>query len=176
MRKVLFILTLVASISILNAQTDKNTAPKKTSIVSQYLLGGEFGAQFGNYTLINIAPLIQYNNSEIFNMGTGISYTYYENKYTYHNTENKDNRHYLGTFLYTKLTPTPYLVLTAQPEMNILWKNRNIEKDTFVLSLVFGIGFQIGPVSATLKYDVVQDSYSPYGDRIFYSIGYFFKI
>lgn len=148
---------------------------------SKLTLGGSFGLQFGDYTTINIAPQVGYSFNKYINAGAGITYTYYKDNYYYNFDKIKDSRSYFGFNLYARLYPVDFLVIMIQPEANRMWstiKNeRTSEKYTenkFVPSVVVGGGLRFGPVTAMLKYDIVQDRNSPYGNNIFYSVGYTF--
>lgn len=145
---------------------------------SRLTLGGGLGLQFGDYTVVNIAPQVGYKLSNIVTVGGGLTYTYYREKY---HTE-IDTNNYFGLNLFTRVYPVSFLVLSLQPEANRMWKtveNRltmeKIKTDKLIPSCVVGVGVSMGPIIAMLKYDVVQNGDSPYGSRIFYSLGYTFE-
>ncbi|MDH6354542.1 hypothetical protein M2132_000870 [Dysgonomonas sp. PH5-45] len=145
--------------------------------VRKLTLGGTLGLQFGDYTLINVAPQVGYDFSKMFNAGVGFTYTYYKDDYTFGTYKGS----YFGLNLYGRLYPVNFLVLMVQPEINRMWQKwddgygyeEKIEK--FVPAVLVGAGVRLGPMTAMIQYDVVQDKYSPYGDRLFYSIGYTFN-
>lgn len=174
MKKIILLTSLILYTVLSNAQSynyfDKN----------KLTFGGGFGLQFGDYTVINIAPQVGYNFSKYFNGGVGVFYSYYTDKY--YDTDNyriSDQRSYLGLNIYGKLYPVNFLVLMIQPEVARMWNTIKIDetseqhKDSKVVpSIILGGGLRLGPVTAMIKYDVAQNSYSPYGKDIFYSIGY----
>lgn len=143
--------------------------------------GGSFGLQFGDYTTINVAPQVGYSFNKYINAGVGLAYTYYKDDYYFNNYKIKDSRSYFGINLYAKLYPVDFLVFTVQPEANRMWSTIKEERTSakytenkFVPAVVVGGGLRFGPVTAMLKYDVVQDENSPYGNNVFYSVGYTF--
>lgn len=147
---------------------------------SNLTFGGGIGLQFGDYTMINVAPQVGYNFTKYLNVGAGINYSYFNEKYD--RKTRQETASYLGINLYTKVYPLPYIVVMVQPEANRMWrtyKNRQtgtkIETDKMVPVCLVGAGVRLGPVTAMLQYDVVQDDYTPYGSRIFYSVGYTFS-
>lgn len=146
---------------------------------SKITIGGGIGLQFGDYTLINVAPQIGYNLGNYFNVGGGFTYTYFGEKFD--NNHYKQTSSYLGFNLYTKLYPVPFLVVMIQPEVSRMWKTvenrQNHTKnsvDKMIPSCIVGAGLRLGAVTAMLKYDLAQNVDSPYGSRIFYSVGYTF--
>jgi len=76
------------SIFFLNSLYSQDTIrppqkPRHNDILSRMDFGGYFGAQFGDITLIDIAPLVSYRVTEKFHAGLGITYQFY-----------KDSRYY----------------------------------------------------------------------------------
>lgn len=140
-------------------------------------VSGGLGLQFGDYTVVNVAPQVGYNFTNYLNAGAGFTYTYYKEKYN----QLKQTNSYFGLNLYGKLYPIPYVVLMVQPELNRMWQTvKDIrtgisEKTEEVVPVcLVGGGVRFGPMTLMLQYDLAQDKYSPYGNRIFYSVGYTF--
>ncbi|MDR0349046.1 MAG: hypothetical protein LBH90_06095 [Tannerella sp.] len=163
--------------------------------MNKVTFGGTFGAQFGSriedYTMITVAPQIGYNITNYLNAGAGISYSFYREKYYTGECREDlclgknrvtDKSHYAGFNIYGRLYLLNYITIHAQPEINYMTRtvanpassqhNDKIEK--VIPSFLIGAGVRLGPVVAMLQYDLVQDTYSPYGTRIFYSIGFSF--
>lgn len=141
--------------------------------------GGGLGLQFGDYTLVNFAPQVGYNFNRYMNLGAGINYTYFSEKFD-HKTF-KETNHYLGMNVYARIYPIQYIVLAVQPEVNRMWKSvKNLRTgdksntNDVIPTCLVGAGIRMGPVTAMLQYDLVQNDNSPYGTRIFYSVGYTF--
>ena len=149
---------------------------------SKLTFGGGIGLQFGDYTLVNIAPQVGYNFSKYFNAGLGFSYTYWKNDYYTGNQKLKVSSSYLGFNIYGRYYPVENIVLMLQPEMNRVWqtvednftRNKTTE-EKFVPVCLIGGGLRLGPMTAMIQYDVIQDKMSPYGDNLFYSVGYTFS-
>lgn len=144
--------------------------------ISRLSVGGNFSLQFGDYTVIGISPQIGYDFSKYFTAGAGFGYTYYKDKeYDY-----KWNRSYLSFDVFGRFYPIENIVISLQPEISRMWEtfeDRGIkEKETkFVPSVLIGGGLRYMGMIAMIQYDVVQDDYSPYGNRLFYSVGYAFN-
>jgi len=165
---VVLLLFIVTGITTINAQFQ----------VSRLTFGGGLGVQFGDYTLVNIAPQVGYDFNKYLNAGAGFTYTYFNDKYDGW----KQTNNYLGFNVYGKVYPIPYIVLLVQPEINRMWQtienraNRNkTKKEEFVPVFLVGGGVRLGPITAMIQYDVAQDDNSPYGNRLFYSLGYTFS-
>lgn len=159
-------------------QPVKNTYKKSNSFdPSKLSFGGNFSLQFGNYTVIGISPQVGYDFSKYFTAGAGLGYTYFKSKeYDY-----KWNSSYLSFDLFGRFYPTDFLVLSVQPEISRMWQNITYNRDekisetAFVPSFLVGGGLRLRGMIAMIQYDVVQDKNSPYGNNIFYSVGYTFR-
>ncbi len=189
MKKYLFFITFLLTVSTITAQTYPGYQAKQTARQQQQqntepvfgfdkrklTFGGGLGMQFGSYTLINIAPQVGYNFSDMFNAGAGISYTYYKDDFYVNGNKYNEKRHYAGFNLYARFYPIQYIVLMVQPEASRMWRSfGDFSENKFVPSLIVGGGVRFGPMTAMIQYDVAQNDYSPYGNNIFYSIGYSF--
>jgi len=183
MKKTLFFIVFALSFFTINAQTYSGYQTRRTQATepvmgfdkSKLTFGGGLGMQFGDYTLINFAPQVGYNFSDMFNAGAGISYTFYKDDYRYGGIKYDEKRHYAGFNLYARFYPVQYIVLMVQPEASRMWRSvGDFNENKFVPSVILGGGVRLGPVSMMIKYDVVQNDYSPYGNNIFYSVGYSF--
>lgn len=156
--------------------TVNSSSQKRGFDVSRLEFGGSLGLQFGNYTQINISPQVGYRLSNKFSAGVGLGYTYYnDDRYGEDFSE-----HFASFNVYGRLYPVDFIVLSVMPEISRMWQTYEYRgsKETyskFVPSVVVGAGVRFGPITAQIKYDVVQDDYSPYGNRLFYSIGYIFS-
>lgn len=147
---------------------------------SKLTFGGGIGVQLGDYTLVNFSPQVGYNLTNRLNVGAGLMYTHYSNKYDF--GRYKETGNYCGLNVYTKFYPLPYLVMMVQPELSRMWKTvknqgtgEEWDTDKLIPACVVGAGFRLGAVTAMLQYDLAQNSDSPYGNKIFYSVGYTFS-
>lgn len=168
------IITFIISFAFINAYSQSFDPSRIT-------FGGSLGMQFGDYTTVNVAPQVGYNFNKYINTGVGLAYTYYKDDYYYGLDKYKSTRSYFGINVYARFYPTDFLVMMVQPEGSRMWDtvktDRTEEKyseNKFVPSVLVGGGLRFGPVTAMVKYDVVQDDNSPYGNNIFYSVGYTF--
>lgn len=55
--------------------------PRNESILSRMDFGGSIGAQFGDVTFIELAPIASYRVTEKFHAGLGLTYQYYKVNY-----------------------------------------------------------------------------------------------
>jgi len=62
------------------AQDNTNMPKKQSRFIDRLVTGGDLGAQFGNETMINIAPIVGYKITDKFVAGIGITYQYYRSK------------------------------------------------------------------------------------------------
>jgi hypothetical protein len=179
----LVLFTLVAAVSF--AQ-DEELEEKRGFDKSRLFLGGNFGASFGDYTLINVSPQLGYRFSDFFAAGAGVNFIYSSLKYRdlNDNPVYKDASAVTGLNLFGRVYPLRQVMLQVQPEMNYISGKRKfydgssdikLEKE-FVPSLLLGAGAAIpagrGAFMAMLQYDVLQRPRSPYGERPFLSFGY----
>ncbi len=170
MRKIIFIVFTICVAIGANAQFKLN----------RLTFGGGIGAQFGDYTLVNFSPQVGYNFTNYLNAGAGINYVYYSEKYD--GNRYKQTNNYFGLNLYARLYPVSFLVLKIQPEVNRMWQKiehrpTGVKETTekLIPTFLVGGGLRLGPVTAMIEYDVAQNSNSPYGNRLFYSLGYTFN-
>lgn len=143
-------------------------------------IGGGVSMQFTDYTLINIAPQVGYNVTNKINVGVGLTYSYFSEKYD--DDRYKRTNDYFGFNMYAKYYPLSFAVLTIQPEVSRMWKTvetlnngAKSTSDKLVPTCLVGAGLRMGQVTAMLKYDLAQNSNSPYGNKLFYSVGYTFS-
>lgn len=149
--------------------------------MSRLEVGGNLGLQFGDYTVVNIAPQVGYRLNSYFTAGAGISYTYYKDEDRYTNGKSYDYKaSYFGMNVFGRFYPIQYVVLSVQPEASRMWltydtPSGKLKKNEFVPSVLLGGGVRLGPMIAMIQYDLIQDDNSPYSNKIFYSIGYTFS-
>jgi len=145
--------------------------------MSKLSVGGNFSLQFGDYTVIGISPQVGYDFSKYFTAGAGLGYTYYKDK----RRDYKWNNSYLSMDVFARFYPVEYIVLGIQPEVSRMWQNLEYNDGTkfsenkFVGSFLIGGGLRLAGMIMMIQYDVVQDKNSPYGNNIFYSVGYTFR-
>jgi hypothetical protein len=134
--------------------------------------GGNFGLSFGNdATSIVVAPQIGYAFDPHFSAGIGVNYSYYH--------YSSESLNYMGLDTYARVKPVQPIVFQVQPEIYRVWgSSGGSSVSKLVPALLLGGGVLLpvgsGGVSLMLYYDVVQNNYSPYGNRVFFSVGYTF--
>ncbi|MDR2953938.1 MAG: hypothetical protein LBV43_02530 [Prevotella sp.] len=164
------------------ATTNKTVQSVRSSSTSSFdpsklSFGGSFSLQLGSYTMIGISPQVGYDFSKYFTAGAGLGYTYFKNKFY----DGKWSSSYLSFDLFGRFYPIEYLVIGIQPEISRMWQSityydgEKYDESKFVPSFLVGGGFRLGGMTAMIQYDVVQDKDSPYGNSLFYSIGYTFR-
>lgn len=87
----------------------------------------------------------------------------------------------MGLNIFARARVLQYITFQVQPELQRRWGTLDGQtmKSEMVPSLLLGAGGTIpagnnGGVSIMFYYDVLQSKYTPYGSKIFYSIGYSF--
>lgn len=169
------------------AQDEPEAAPTKGFDKSKLFFGGNFGLGFGsNSSSIIVSPQVGYRFNTYFAAGAGVNFNYYSYK-TFYNGEAKDRFGYGGINIFGRVYPIPYLLVQAQPELNYSWGSRKYAdnrpteklKGMLVPSLLLGAGAAIptggnGALLLMLQYDVLQESRTPYGNKVFFSMGYNF--
>ena len=134
--------------------------------------GGNFGLSLGSgATSLIIAPQVGYMITPRFSAGVGVNYSYY--------SYSGSSLNYLGFDVYGRVRPVNPIVLQLQPEIYRVWGNDNgLHVSQIVPALLAGggviipLGSSRGGILLMLYYDLAQNSYSPYGNRIFFSVGY----
>lgn len=141
--------------------------------------GGNFGLQLGDYTHLSISPQIGYRMSRYVSLGIGVGYNYlstnqYDTRYT-----DKYSAVTVGT--YAHLYPIEPLVLSLQPEISRVWQTRGggayrYSESSVAPTLLLGGGIMYQGMMLMIQYDLIQNKYSPYGDGIFYTAGFYFDL
>lgn len=133
-----------------------------------------YGMAFGDQTTFNIIPQVTYSRNVYFSLGGGLNYIYY---HLSHHGE-KEKMQYAGLNLFGRLSPFPYLILQVQPELLARWGKQNGRKVSgrFVPVFLAGGGFSVpvgpGAVNLLFLFDIIQNKYTPYGQNLYYSLGY----
>ena len=188
MNKTLVLLGLV--LLAMAAQAQDEEPPKKGFNKEKLFFGGNFGATFGDYTLINISPQLGYRFTNFFAAGLGINGQFISIKErTWNgNLYSKYSRGVVGLNAFGRVYPIANLMLQVQPEANYVFgKDRYYDTDppqvfqsdaAIAPSLLVGAGavFPSGRSALILSvfYDVLQNENSPYGRRPIYNFGYNF--
>lgn len=142
----------------------------------EWQFGGTFGMAFGNkQTTLSVAPQVGYSQSPYFSIGGGITYNYY------HSSKSDYKMNYLGLNIFGEINPFPFLAFRLQPELYEGWGKINGENRSAELipTILVGGGIRLplikGNIGIMFYYDVLQYDNTPYGDNLFYTIGYTFS-
>jgi hypothetical protein len=194
-RKILMLIVFTVSLAqFASAQytrpVEEDVPEKKGFDPQRLFFGGNFGLTFGNFTFINVSPVVGYRITNMFSAGTQINFIYQSNKINYAaNTYSKSEYAYVGLGVFGRFNPVKFLLLNVQPEMNYIWGNykevypgNTIEykqEGKFIPSVLLGAGAAIptggrGALIAMIQYDIVQNDLSPYGRNPFFSFGFNF--
>lgn len=185
MKRSILIVILIVSALTASAQgyvTDSSRGFDK----SRLMFGGALGFSIGDYTFVNVSPLIGYRFSPMFAAGVNINAQYAAQKFRDFNGDIVERSNYsiFGGGVFARFYPFQQFFLHAQPEYNRIsvksttyYGERIVTKDNYYApSLLLGGGYAqpIGGNSALtimILYDVLQDSNSPYMNRPIFSGG-----
>jgi hypothetical protein len=192
MKRLLLCLLLLKAVHVAEAQyyktdTTSTTPTKKKIDPSRLIIGGSLGLSFGDYTNINISPLIGYRISQLFAAGININAQYGSERFRNYNSETTQRNQYtiFGGGVWGRVYPVDFLFIHIQPEYNaVSLKSTYYTTDPKttvtdhygVPSLLMGGGYS-QPVggrasfSIMALYDVLQDSRSPYQNGLILRIG-----
>jgi hypothetical protein len=193
MKRLLLCFLLVTAVHFADAQyyktdTTSTTPTKKKIDPSRLIIGGSLGLSFGDYTNINISPLIGYRISQLFAAGINVNAQYGSERFLapYSNSTTQRNKYTIfGGGVWGRVYPVDFLFIHVQPEYNaISMKSTYYDSDPKttvtdhygVPSLLMGGGYSqpIGgraAFSIMALYDVLQDSRSPYQNGLILRIG-----
>ena len=191
MKRLLICFFFLAAVQLAHAQYYKtDTLTRKGFDPSRLVLGGSLGMVFGDYTNVDISPLVGYRFSDYIAAGINLNAQYGQFKsrdfYT-GNTIQRDKYTIFGGGVWGRVYPLPMVFVHIQPEYNFVsqsstYYDNNAEKQTLktnygVPSLLIGAGYtqsvggRVG-IGISVLYDVIQDKYSPYLNRIDFRVGF----
>lgn len=141
-----------------------NPVPKQVPVLKKFVYGGGLGLNFGNVTLINLAPSLGYRVSERFLPGISATYSYY------HDSKLDISSTIYGGSLFSRYYLLPQLF--AHGEYEVLNGDWLIGRDRFnVNSLFVGAGYSqriAGNVFFNLLglFNLNDGSFSPYTNPV----------
>lgn len=190
MKRLFLFLLLLGGIQLAHAQYYKtDTTSRKGFDRSRMMIGGSLGLVFGDYTNINVSPLIGYRFSDMFAAGININAQYASEKDKYANGETSFRYQYtvFGGGVWGRFYPLEMLFLHAQPEYNHVSEKltdytvdpKVTSKSSYgVSSLLLGGGYS-QPLGSgysafyiMVLYDVLQNVRSPYQNRPQITMGF----
>ncbi|MBC7850589.1 MAG: hypothetical protein H7Y31_12685 [Chitinophagaceae bacterium] len=189
MKKITLVLIAVLGILSVRAQ-DEEQKPTGKFDRSKLFIGGNFGLSFGDYTLINISPQLGYQFNNFFAAGAGVTMIYSSFRYRYSVPDYRESYGVTGLNIFGRVYPIRHIFVQLQPELNYTWGKRRFYDGgggeqkldgKFVPSLLGGVGGLIpmgerGGLLIMAQYDLLQQPRSPYGNRVFYNVGFNFGL
>lgn len=190
MKRLLLCLLLLGGIHAAHAQYYKtDTASRKGFDPSRLMIGGSLGLVFGDYTNINVSPLVGYRLSDLFAAGININAQYAAERQKDWNGETVYRYQYtvFGGGVWGRVYPLDMIFVHAQPEYNYVsekftdytFNPKQTSKSSYgVPSLMLGGGYSqpIGEGYSSfyimVLYDVIQDVRSPYQNRPQIQVGF----
>jgi hypothetical protein len=173
--KVLFL--FICLLSAHNSWAQDEGEERKGFDKSRLFFGGNFGLSFGDFTFINISPQVGYRINRY--LAAGIE---------------REEYGVAGMNVFARAYPINQIFVQVQPELNYIWGNykyyltpptESTLNAKILPSMLLGAGGalplgQAGSLLIMLQYDVLNknstfsDPGTPYGSRIFYSVGFNF--
>src|SRR2546430_823854 len=129
MKRLLLCFLLVTAVHFAEAQyyktgdTTTTTNTKKKIDPSRIIIGGSLGLAFGDYTNIDVSPLVGYRISQLFAAGININAQYGSERFTapYSNTTTqRDHYSILGGGVWGRVYPLDFIFVHVQPEYNFV--------------------------------------------------------
>jgi len=190
MKRLLICFFFLATVQLAHAQYYKtDTLTHKGFDPSKLILGGSLGAVFGDYTNVDVSPLVGYRFTQYIAAGVNLNAQYgqYRSRDFYTNeTIQRDKYTIFGAGIWGRVYPLPMLFVHIQPEYNFVTQSstyyagsnvkQTIKTNYAVPSLLLGAGYtqsvggRVG-VGISILYDVLQDNRSPYNNSLIYRVG-----
>ncbi|NSL88460.1 hypothetical protein [Chitinophaga solisilvae] len=163
-----------------------DTSIRKGFDPSRLILGGSLGMVFGDYTNVDISPLVGYRFNDYIAAGININAQYGQFKaYNYNgDVAQRDKYTIFGGGVWGRVYPVPMLFVHIQPEYNYISQKstfytnpkQTLSTSYTVPSLLLGAGYtqsvggRVG-IGISILYDVIQDNRSPYRNNVIYRVG-----
>ncbi|WP_224487707.1 alpha-ketoglutarate decarboxylase [Robertkochia flava] len=152
-----FLFTLFfCTLTHLTTYSQSYTTPTSQSFASRMRYGGAIGLGFGNnFFSATLAPSAIYQVNPYFATGVGLNFSYASEKDFYDST-------ILGGSVIALFSPIRELQLSAEFEELRVSRNFDrdvpfIDQDYWYPALFLGAGFNTGPVTVGIRYDVLYD-------------------
>lgn len=188
MKRLLLCILLLTTVQIVQAQYYKtDTSRRKGVDASRLIVGGSLGLAFGDYTNINISPLVGYRISQVFAAGIAINAQYGSERFRdyYGNTGQRNQYGIYGGGVWGRVYPLDFLFIHLQPEYNhVSLKStyydtdpKTVVKENYGVSSLLAGGGYTQPIggraafSIMALYDVLQNSRSPYQNGLILRVG-----
>lgn len=167
-RILLLIIIVVSSIEVY-AGNDDEPDVKDLSFKERLFVGGHIGLQIGDFTFIDVSPLIGYRLTNNLSAGLGLTYQYFHYRHFGYGT------HTYGGNIFARYTVIPQAFIYAEYEM------LNLESSYFDLdgrdrfweyNYFLGAGYRVrlgrkAYFNLMLLYNFNKDSYIYFDDWVF---------
>ena len=148
---------------------------KGVPVKDRIFFGGSLGASFGNYTFVNVSPIVGYRITEKFHAGVGITYMYYNDKYWHYEESVYGGNAFARYFLFESF----YATFAGGALHGYGINEQGYPEKMTVPNLWVGAGYaqQLGGNGAlyfSFMYDIIDDPNSFYQNpliRIGFGIG-----
>ncbi|HNW97799.1 MAG TPA: hypothetical protein PKK00_05250 [Bacteroidales bacterium] len=178
---------LLCFINVFAQDNIKNNDNDK--LIHRFFTGGTIGLQFGNYTYVNIAPIVGYRLNDYISCGVGPNYIYYHYKDPYSTTIFKTNLYganfFSRVYFLKDIIPSIHDIylhgeiegLNVESAFFDIGNEHNNEERYGVISIFGGAGVRqaIGEktfVTLTVLYNFNETIDSPYyGNPLVYRVG-----
>ncbi len=130
-------------------------------------VGGDLGLSFGNFTFVNVSPIVGYRINKKWSAGIGAKYIYLRESYPQYNWEYSSSI-YGGSLFSRYLIGENFLVHAEWERLNTeVWELfANQASRRWVDMAFLGAGYRQGLggtyIQLLVLYDLINDRYSPY--------------
>jgi hypothetical protein len=138
----------------------------KMNLKDRLFFGGNLGAQFGNYTYVNVSPLGGIKLTDQWSFGSQVSYSYVNINYSNYRYED----HIIGASLFSRYFIFKNIFTHVETEaLNGDWKGTGERFNVNSLFVGGGYMYRIGDKAGfgiTGMINLLQSTYSPYQNPI----------
>lgn len=154
------------SVEEINTVNDSSALDQQSKFFDHFYLGGGLSAQFGNYTLINVSPLIGYKIIDRWSVGVRGNYSYVNIRDFAYRYED----HIVGGSAFTRVFVFRNLFLHSEYEvLNGDWTDNGERFNVRSLFVGGGYIYRItdrAGIGATILFNVLPSTYNPYRNPI----------
>lgn len=167
MRLVILCGLLIVNINCFSQSNNNPNSLEGTPFADRLYFGGDLGLNFGNYTIVNVAPFAGYRVNKLWSIGSGIKYTYLSYRDPY-SPWSYQSSIYGGSVFTRYLVGEQFLLHAEFESLNTeVWELFASESSRKWVPMGFvGAGFRQGSggtyVQILALYDLIDDRFSPY--------------
>ncbi|HOW26503.1 MAG TPA: hypothetical protein PK711_12635 [Bacteroidales bacterium] len=156
------------SLTVAQPHPNDSIPRPRTTFADRLFIGGTFGVQFGDVTLVDVSPLVGFHITPRLSAAVGVIYQYYDDNYYHYSTHIYGGRTWARCYVYKNalFAHAEYELVNYQPYSFL--GNERISVGSFLL----GGGYTqwIGPrafMSLTVLWNFTESPYSLYDNPIF---------